>query len=301
MAAASRGGRCATSRFWNEPDGSFWDATLDGDQSIFYATAAATLTSPSRSSARLPGSPELRFGFAGWANPTDAITAIQRLDAASPTVPLDFLSFHMYDTDPIAMSRAVESVMTAVRATAHYPNIEVAMTEWGQGFDIEHDDDSRLDPDEAYAHSIAPALHAATVLARSAAAGLSRAHHVFFWDFFPFRIRGLYQNDLETRPQYFAFLLAGAAIGDGNRVLPVTGATDAHIVLATEDAGGRRARPPLVNLATTNEVVSVGVAGRAGSPSRVRVYADPAGSVVDGAAVAGTIAVPAQSIVLIDF
>jgi hypothetical protein len=285
---------------WNEPEGAFWDGAFDPDHSIFYATEAATLTALAqyRASANLP---QLRFGFAGFAGTGGAIQAIQKFDAMTPPVPLDFLSFHSYDTDPIGIANDADTVMAAVKATKNYANVEVAVTEWGPNQDIENNGESRLDPNEVWAHSIDPALHTATALARMASAGISHADHVFFWDFFPFRIRGLLQNDLTTRPTYYGFRLAAAAIGSGgNQILPVTGASDTQIVLATKDSGGH-AHVLLVNRGTTNEVARVTFGGAAATPSLVRYYDDPASFIQQGTAGGDSVAVPAQSIVLLDY
>ena len=216
-------------------------------------------------------------------------------------MPLDFLSFHSYNTDPIGIAHDVESVMAAVQATAHYAYLEVALTEWGPGQDIENNGESRLNPNQAYAHSIDPALHAATAIARAATAGLTHAHHVFFWDFFPFRIRGLYTNDLKPRPQYYAFKMLQAVLGSRQHLLPVTvGASDTQIVLATEDADGH-AHMLLVNRDAIAKVVSVRLAGAAASPSAVSVYDDPTGTIHPGTSVGNQVNVPAQSLALLDF
>jgi hypothetical protein len=285
---------------WNEPEGAFWDSALDPDYSVFYAMEQATLTGLAQFRAS-SGHAELRFGFAGFAGPQMAIQAIQKFDAMTPPVPLDFLSFHAYDTDPIVIADAIDSVVAAVKATTHYPNIEVAVTEWGPAQDIENNGESRLDPNEGYAHSIAPALHAATVLARAATAGISHAHHVFFWDFFPFRIRGLYQNDLQTRPQYYAFSMMASVIGSGDsRILPVTGASDTQIVLAAQDASGH-VHVLLVNLDTTSQVVRVSMGATPAIPSAVHLYSDPSGVIQPAAATGDTVTIPAQSIALVDF
>ena len=280
---------------WNEPEG-FWDHGFDPDLSIFWTTAQTTLQALAAFRTQ-SGHPELRFGFAGFAMASTAVQALQKFDALG--VPLDFVSFHSYATDPLAIVQNVESVMSAVRATTHYQNIEVALTEWGPGFDIEHNDESRLNPDLAYAASIDPALHAATVIARSATAGLTRAHHVFFWDFFPFRIRGLLQNDLSPRPQYYAFKLLAQTIGDGARLLPATGATDTQIVLATLDQGGH-AHVLLVNRDTSSQVVRVTLGGVGATPAHASIYDDPGGVIRDGQSTGGTTLVPAKSIVLLD-
>lgn len=284
---------------WNEPEGAFWDSAYDPDYSIFYAMEQATLTALAQFRAT-SGHPELRFGFAGFAGTSMAIQAIQRFDAMSTPVPLDFLSFHSYNTDPIGIAHDVESVMSAVQATQHYASLEVALTEWGPGQDIENNEESRLDPNETYAHSMDPALHAATAMARAATAGLGRAHHVFFWDFFPFRIRGLYQNDLETRPQYYAFQLLAAVIGSGNRILPVTGASDTQIELATQDGSGH-VHVLLVNRDTTSQVVGVTLGGLGATPSAVRLYDDPAGTIQQVAVTGEAVVAPAQSILVLDF
>jgi hypothetical protein len=286
--------------FWNEPEGNFWDSTHDPDHAIFYTTAQATLTALAQWRAT-SNHPELRFGFSGFASTGASIASIQKFDAMSPPVPLDFLSFHSYNTDPIGVAHDVENVLAAVKATKNYANIETALTEWGPGQDIEHNDDSRLNPNEAYAHSIDPALHAATALARAATAGLDHAHHVFFWDFWPFRIRGLFQNDLQTRPQYWAFRMLTTMIGSGNHILPVTsGASDSLIVLATQDGGGH-VRVLLVNRTATSQVARVNLGGTAGTPSAVQLYDDPNGVIQPGTSAGDTVTVPGQAIVLVDF
>lgn len=283
---------------WNEPEGDFWDKTMDptypSTGSIFYDMLQKTLTSLDAFRTSSNHS-ELRFGVAGFAGAGAALDAIPKLDAMN--VPLDFLSFHVYATDPIVIAQQVESVIAAVHASVHLQKIEVALTEWGPGMDIENNDESRLNPDLAYAASIDPALHAATVLARGATAGLARAHHVFFWDFFPFRIRGLFQNDLATRPQYFAFALVGDAIANQARVLPVTGASDTRIVLATQTDA---TRVFLVNRDTTNQIVRITLAGAPAVPKRIRVYDDPAGVVRDVAPAGDTFAMSGSSLALIE-
>ncbi len=284
---------------WNEPEGDFWDKTMDptypSTGSIFYDMVQKTLTSLDafRTSSNHA---ELRFGLAGFAGVAAALDAIPKLDAMN--VPVDFISFHVYATDPIVIAQQVESVIAAIHTTAHLQNAEVALTEWGPGTDIENNDESRLNPDLAYAASIDPALHAATVLARGAAAGLAHAHHVFFWDFFPFRIRGLFQNDLATRPQYFAFQMVGDAIANQARVLPVTGASDTEVVLATEQQDG--AHVLLVNRDAIGQTVRIVLSGAPAVPKRIRVYDDPAGAIREVAPAGDTFTVAASSIALVD-
>jgi hypothetical protein len=281
---------------WNEPEG-FWDSSFDPDGSIFRTTMVTTLNALAAFRTQ-SGHSELRFGLAGYALASTAIQNLPVFDAMG--LPLDFISFYSYNTDPIALAHDIENVIAARATTTNYRNIEVALTEWGPGFDIEHDDESRLNPDLAYAASIDPALHAATVLARAAVAGLAHAHHVFFWDFFPFRIRGLFSNTVQPVPPYYGFALFAAAIANEARLLSTGGATDTRIVLATRDSGGT-AHVLLVNRDAVSAVVEVAIDGIATAPSRVRIYDDPAGAIHDTQATGTAVAMPAKSIALIDF
>ena len=285
---------------WNEPDGGFWDKSFDpdyaGPTSIFWDMVQKTLGALDayRASAKRA---DLRFGVGGFAGVAAALDAIPRLDAMP--VAADFVSFHAYSMDPIQIAQQVESVVAALHASQHLQNAQVALTEWGPSDQIEHFEESRLDPDLAYATSIEPALFTATVLARGAAAGLAHAHHVFFWDWFPFRIRGLLQNDLTTRPQFYAFRMMGDAIANGARTLPVTGASDTRVVLAVSDQAARK-RVLLVNRETSPQVGQIVLSGAPVSPTRIRVYDDPAGAIADVSPTGDTFEVPPSSIVLVD-
>jgi hypothetical protein len=99
-------------------------------------------------------------------------------------------------------------------------------------------------------------------------------------------------------------VLLAATIGSGNTRLVVGGATDGALdngngaVLASRDASGGT-HVLLVNRGTTARSTEVTLNGAAATPSRVRVFDDPAAAVKDVTpSVAMT--VPPQAIVLID-
>jgi hypothetical protein len=147
-------------------------------------------------------------------------------------------------------------------------------------------------------------LLVATVLARAATLGLDRSYHTFFWDYFAGIPWGLVDNTVKPVPLDYAYVLLAATIGSGSARLVVGGATDGSLdagdgaVLASRDPSGGT-HVLLVNRGTAARTTGVTMNGVGATPSRVRVFDDPAGGVVD-VAPTPVVTVPALSIVLVD-
>ena len=92
-------------------------------------------------------------------------------------------------------------------------------------------------------------------------------------------------------------MLVADAIANQARVLPVTGASDTRVVLATRNDADHVF---LVNRGEIPETVRVVLSNGPAIPKRVRVYDDPAGTIHDVATAGDTFAMPAKSIALVD-
>ena len=280
--------------FWNEPDGGYaWAPTQTGDFKSYLVTAATVLTALDayRKQTANGNGKAIRIGFGSFAS---ADIAAKGLSAIDP--PFDFLSFHSEGhDDPLLTLADIETVAAARNASSH-PNIELALAEWTQSLS-----NSTLDPS-----SMDVALHHATVIALGAAAGLTRAHHAIFWDFYAPGLPGLaiLNHDFSPKPAYYAYTLLAKVIGTGSSRLAPTGSADGKLdsgmgaVLASKDAGGK-VHVLLVNRGATARTARIDLPTGAATPASVLAFSDPKNppAVV---AVSTVIAVPARSIVQVE-
>jgi len=118
---------------------------------------------------------------------------MQNFDVAN--IPLDFISFYGYNDDPLVIVDAIQQVATAIQNSTNYQGIELVLAEWGP-------DLTTRAGDQQYANSMDPALHAATVLALGATAGLDRSHNAIIYDFFSAVALGLIDHGGTPRPLY---------------------------------------------------------------------------------------------------
>lgn len=287
---------------WNEPElGYAWDPSFElppGTLDAYFATAVSSLTGLAayRASSRDPRVAELRFGLGSFARAATAVAAIGVLDTNplpdGSFTPLDFVSFHAYSNDPLAIVDAIQQVAAARAASTHYRGIELALAEWG--------------PD--LASSPPPTtmdlpLLAGTVLARAATLGLDHAHHSLFYAFVPGLPYAVIAADGTPLPTYHAYELLHGLIAGGADRLAVTSAPDgalgagAGAVLAARAAGGP-VRVFVVNRDAVPHTVRCDVGASTATPSRVDVFDDPAAPphAVPPAAV---IALPPRSLALI--
>lgn len=202
-------------------------------------------------------------------------------------VPLDFISWHIYNDD---WQRHAWGVREGKRLVDGFPGgpVELLVTEWNKSFDAVSVADQAMDPRRA-------ALVAAHVVAMvEAELDWSFYYHLwdqvcdaqefnpFFstagvqamlrhWNEMPHRF-GLFGERGEVRPQYFVYQLL-SMLGD-TRLFHRTECSDLH-VLATADASSVSAL--LVNTtleaqAGTDRVVTVNYSGLAPGPHLLTVY-----------------------------
>lgn len=270
---------------WNEPElPFFWDRSFEdgsGELDRFFEMALTALVALDawRSASPAPEVKALRFGLAGFASASTAAQVIAALDATplpgGEHAPLDFVSLHAYHDDPLAIAAAVDAVRSARDASAHYAAVELVLSEWGPDLDAHASD-------PAYAASIAPALHAASVVAEAASRGVLRAHRAILWDFYPNEIvtLGLASHDGAPKPLAHAYALLGRAIGAGDGWLHRAPQVDPPLpadvsALVTEDGAGRL-RLLFVNRGDRKHRIRVEIDGARPLPSAVFVLDDPA-------------------------
>jgi hypothetical protein len=290
---------------WNEPElPYFWDAALDPDRTRFFAAAGETLVQLDawRRASTLSQVHEMRFGFASFQSSATAAAVIAQLDQnpipGYGRIPLDFVSFHAYDNDPLTIVAAIEEVAAAAAASTGYRDVELVLAEWGPGL-------AATGGDVAYAWSIEPPLLMATVIALGAAAGLGRAHHAIFWDYYRWNAItwGLFDHDLQPKPLAYAYQLLARAIPDDAVRLRPRAPADARLddglaaALATRDLAGTT-RVLLVNRGDEWRTARVLLDGATATPGAVTAYLLPDGLV------AGTadpeILVPPRALVLVE-
>ena len=289
---------------WNEPEFAyFWDPSFETGLDRYFEMAILTLVHLEEysNSSSHPDAKNLRFGFGSFAEADTAVAAIEALDAAplndGTHVPFDFVSFHAYYDDPLAVVAKIESVAAARSASSNYADIELVLAEWGPDLGT-----SASDP--LFNSSMEAALHPATVVALGATAGLDRAHRAIFWAYFDGMGFGLLDHALGRRPAYHAYVLLHGLIGSNRfRLLPTApsdGRLDngmAALLGSIDEAGvvrllfvnrGTEARETVVEIGTTETV-----------PSKVEVFDDPAGGIEEKAP-STTFEIPPKSIVLVE-
>ncbi len=194
---------------------------------------------------------------------------------------------------------AIQSVAAAANASANYQQLELVLSEWGP-------DLAAHASDPTYAASIDPALHAASVIALGAAAGLYRAHHAILWDFYPNDLvtLGLVDHAVTPKPLQRAYaLLARAIPADAVRIAPAESGdgrlSGSGAVLATRDAAGKL-RVLFVNRGGAGKWTQAVVGGTPRIPSALLMFSDPSGGIVQRSP-SETFYVAAQSLVLAEF
>ena len=160
-----------------------------------------------------------------------------------------------------------------------------------------------------YAASIDPALHAATVIALGAAAGLDRAHNAIFYDFNPVVALGLIDNNGDPRPLYRAYEMMSKIIFSGAQYFTPVGLANGKLeegmgaVRVSEDAGGT-IFVLFVNRNASARIATVEVDGSSVVPSLLYVFdetddpLDPLRTVVRADS---NMEVPARSLVVAEF
>ncbi len=289
---------------WNEPElPFFWDPAFEdgaGALDRFFEMAITTLVALDAWRAASP-SPEiqaLRFGLGSFAAAATAVQVITAFDAAQlPSgahVPLDFLSFHAYADDPLAIATAVDSVRSARDASTNYTGLELALAEWGP-------DLAAHASDPAWAASIDAPLHAASVLALGAA-NLGRTHRAILWDFYPNDLitLGIADNAGAPKPLQRAYVLLAGMIGEGTTLAraSVVSSPDGGAVLATRDAAGKL-RVLFVNPSDGNRKAKVEIDGKKRLPSAVLVFDDP--TAIVNAKPRKTLTLPPRSILVAEY
>ncbi|NIA27782.1 MAG: hypothetical protein GWP02_06970, partial [Desulfobulbaceae bacterium] len=155
---------------WNEPEApQFWEPTLGADPDSFFNMAISTLMELDayRSSTIDPAGQAIKIGLASFVSFTSAIATINGFDGTN--IPLDFISFHAYNDDPLFIVDAIVQTEAAIRNSTDYQGAELVLGEWGP-------DLATRAGDQQYAMTMDPALHAATVVALGVIAGLDRSH-----------------------------------------------------------------------------------------------------------------------------
>ena len=301
----SPGAAPRTARYWelwNEPElGYAWDPSFEqppGTLNAYFATAVSALTQLAayRAASGDPRVAALRFGLGSFARAATAVVALGALDANplpdGSFAPLDFVSFHAYSNDPLAIVDAIQQVAAARAASTHYRGIELALAEWGP--------DLTSSPPPT---TMDLPLLAGTVLARGATLGLDHAHHSLFYAFVPGLPYAVVAADGTPLPMYHAYALLHALIAGGADRLAIAGAPDgalasgAGAVLAARTAGGPT-RVFVVNRDAVSHTVRCDVGGATATPSRVDVFDDPAAA-PHAVAPAAVIALPPRSLALI--
>lgn len=275
----------------NEPEfAEFWDRTYLLAQGLpesevqkkaldsFFGMALNVLIGLDtyRSQSQHPNAKGLKFGLASFALHTTAIAAIDAFDTTKlpngQYAPLDFLSFHAYDNDPMVIVEQIKQVAASRAKSSNYKQIELVLAEWGPKLDGKGWDATTMD---------LPLLMS-TVIALGAQLGLDRAHHSIFWDFYSQnRIRfGLLDYDVKEKPLYYAYELLHEVIGPGRDIVSVGGASEGKIeagmgvVLATKDAQGT-IRLLLINRDTKAHIFALKVDGKESTPAEVKLFATP--------------------------
>ena len=289
---------------WNEPEiATFWEPTLVADPDSFFDMAIATLLELDayRSATANTDGQAIRIGLGSFVSADTAVAMIQSFDPVN--IPMDFVSFHGYNDDPLVLVDAIGRVATALENSANYQGIELVFAEWGP-------DLATRAGDQQYAATMDPALHAATVVSLGASLGLERSHNAIFYDFFPAVALGLIDNAGTPRPLYRAYeLMAKLTTGSAER-LTITGLSDGRLdagmgaALAAQDTQSGVVRVLLVNRNATSRTVTITLDSVDVTPAQLFVFdasADPANSLPTVQAPTATFTLPARSVAVAEF
>ena len=289
---------------WNEPElDIFWEPTLGADPDSFFNMAIATLLELDayRSTTADANGQAIKIGLGSYVSANSAVATIQGFDPVN--IPLDFISFHGYNDDPLVIVDAIAQTATAVQNSTNYQGIELVLAEWGP-------DLATRAGDQQYAATMDPALHATTVVALGASLGLDRSHNAIFYDFFPVLALGLIDNSGTPRPLYRAYeLMAKLTVGNAER-LGITGLADGRLdagmgaALAAQDAQSGTVRVLLVNRSTSSRTTKITLNGAAAMPTQLFVLdasSDPVNSLPIVQTSSATFVLPPRSIAVAEF
>ncbi len=288
---------------WNEPEFPyFWDKSFETKGlDDWFKMAATTLVylASYRKGATKPEVKALKFGMGSFALADTAVTAIGAFDkTALPDgtfLPVDFISFHSYDNDPLKVADDIEKVAAARRTSTHYKDIEIALAEWGMQLDGKGWDAATMDQP----------LHLSTVIALGTGSSLDHAHRALFYDFYPGLPFGLLDHDGKPKPAYHAYVLLAEIIRSGTTRLAAKGFESGRldggqgVVLATKDDTGK-IRVLLINRGSSPRTVEVAIAGAASKPNEVKLFDAPS-SPPHSVDAKSPLTVPARSIALVTF
>ena len=289
---------------WNEPElNIFWEPTLGADPDSFFNMAIATLLELDayRSTTADAGGQAIKIGLGSFVSANNAVATIQGFDPAN--VPIDFISFHGYNDDPLVIVDAIEQTAMAVQNSTNYQGVELVLAEWGP-------DLTTRAGDQQYAATMDPALHATTVVALGASLGLDRSHNAIFYDFYPVIALGLIDNDGTPRPLYRAYeLMAKLTVGNAEQ-LGITGIANGRLdagmgaTLAARDAQSGTVRVLLVNRNTTSRTTRITLNGAAATPTQLFVFdasSNPANNLPIVQTSSATFVLPPRSIAVAEF
>jgi len=289
---------------WNEPEiATFWEPTLTADPDSFFDMAIATLLELDgyRNATADPNGQAIKIGLGSFISETTAVGTIVNLDAVN--VPFDFISFHAYNDDPLVIADAIQLTESAIQGSTNYQDIEMALAEWGP-------DLATRAGDQQYANSMAPALHATTVIALGASTGLDRSHNAIIYDFFPAIALGLIDNSGTPRPLYRAYELMAKLTSDTTERIAVQGAADGRLdvgmgaVLVSRDTTNGTVRVLLVNRNQTPRTTRITLDGTIVTPVQLFLFddsANPADPLITIATSGSVFELPPESIAVAEF
>ena len=289
---------------WNEPEiATFWEPTLVADPDSFFDMAIATLgeLDAYRGATADTNGQAIKIGLGSFISADTAVATIQSFDPVN--IPMDIVSFHGYDDDPLVLVDAIGRAAAARDNSTNYQDIELVFAEWGP-------DLATRAGDQQYAATMDPALHAATVVALGASLGLDRSHNAIFYDFFPAIALGLIDNAGTPRPLYRAYELMAKLVTDNAERLTITGLADGRLdagmgaALVAQDTQSGVVRVLLVNRNAAARAVKITLDGADATPAQLFVFdasANPADSLPTVQAPGATFTLPARSVAVAEF
>lgn len=289
---------------WNEPElNTFWEPTLVADPDSFFDMAVPALIELDsyRGATADANGQAIKIGLGSFVSEATAIATVQSFDAVN--IPMDFISFHGYNDDPLVIVDAIVQTASALENSTNYQDIELVLAEWGP-------DLATRAGDQVYASSMDPALHAATVVALGATAGLDRSHNAIIYDFFPAIALGLIDNSGTPRPLFRAYELM-AKLTDGNAErIGVQGLADGRLdsgmgaVLVSRNTQSGVVRVLLVNRNAAARTVQLTLNGSVATPTQLFVFdasANPANGLPTVPMPQSVFQLPARSVAIAEF
>lgn len=289
---------------WNEPElDLFWEPTLIADPTSFFDMAVAALIELDayRRATTAVNGQAIKIGLGSFVSAGSAVATIQNFDTAN--IPMDFISFHAYNDDPLVTVDAIQQVATELQNSTNYQTIELVLSEWGPNL-------ATRAGDQQYASSMDPALHAVTVVALGATAGLDRSHNAIIYDFFSGVALGLIDHAGTPRPLYRAFELMAKLTTGNSEQLAVQGIADGRLdagmgaVLVAREAQTGMLRVLLVNRNTSSRTVRLTLDGATAIPTGLYVFdasTSPADNLQMVPVAESTFTLPARSVAVAEF